>query len=389
AKYETTIEASRTTENYPEHVQLGFPALSPSMKTGKLVKWHKQVGDKIIEGDLLCEIETDKSVMAFESIEDGFLAKIIILEGTQNIKIGEPLCVICENKDDISAFSNYVPNKATTKAHPTVTTTVTRPPVLDTAFHTSSETITSSVASSKTSIPPISLHFTSTTFTAPFRVMKSEANHAIGTISIPNIRKLSTNPPNEPKYKDIPLTTMRETIAKRLSFSKQTIPHYYLTSEIKMDELLKMRTKLNADLKDQGVKVSINDFVVKACALACMNVPEVNSFFMEKEKVIRQNLTVDISVAVKTETGLITPIVHNADVKNLTEISTEIKQLAEKAHKNKLKPNEYMGGTFTVSNLGMFGSIHHFTAIINPPQSCILAVGGSERKAVPDDDGNG
>ncbi|EFO17615.2 dihydrolipoamide S-acetyltransferase [Loa loa] len=190
------------------------------------------------------------------------------------------------------------------------------------------------------------------------------------------------------KYKDIPLTNMRETIAKRLSFSKQSIPHYYLTSEIKMDELLKIRANLNAELKNQGVKVSINDFVIKACALACLDVPEVNSFFLEKEKVIRQNLTVDISVAVKTETGLITPIVHNADVKGLTEISTEIKQLANKAHKNKLKPNEYMGGTFTVSNLGMFGSIRHFTAIINPPQSCILAVGGSERKVVPDDDEN-
>ncbi|VDM09874.1 unnamed protein product, partial [Wuchereria bancrofti] len=193
---------------------------------------------------------------------------------------------------------------------------------------------------------------------------------------------------DNPKYKDIPLTTMRETIAKRLSFSKQNIPHYYLTSEIKMDELLKMRVNLNANLKDQGVKVSINDFVIKASALACMDVPEVNSFFLEKEKVIRQNLTVDISVAVKTETGLITPIVHSAHIKSLAEISTEIKQLANKAHNNKLKPNEYMGGTFTVSNLGMFGSIHHFTAIINPPQSCILAVAGSERKVVPGDNEN-
>ncbi|KAL3985561.1 2-oxoacid dehydrogenases acyltransferase (catalytic domain) family protein [Acanthocheilonema viteae] len=194
--------------------------------------------------------------------------------------------------------------------------------------------------------------------------------------------------PGDPKYKDIPLTNMRETIAKRLSFSKQSIPHYYLTSEIKMDELLKERANLNANLKDQGIKVSINDFVVKACSLACLDVPEVNSFFLEKEKVIRQNLTADISVAVKIETGLITPIVYNADVKGLVEISAEIKQLVDKAHKNKLKPNEYMGGTFTVSNLGMFGSIRHFTAIINPPQSCILAVGGSERKVIPDDEKN-
>uniref|UniRef100_A0A0R3S219 2-oxoacid_dh domain-containing protein n=1 Tax=Elaeophora elaphi TaxID=1147741 RepID=A0A0R3S219_9BILA len=209
-------------------------------------------------------------------------------------------------------------------------------------------------------------------------------NISAGPVKLSERAKGDTS--GDAKYKDIPLTNMRETIAKRLSFSKQSIPHYYLTSEIKMDELLKMRANLNAELKDQGIKVSINDFVVKACSLACSDVPEVNSFFLEKENVIRQNLTVDISIAVKTETGLITPIVYNADVKALVEISAEIKQLADKAHKNKLKPNEYMGGTFTVSNLGMFGSIRHFTAIINPPQSCILAVGGSERKIVPDDD---
>ncbi|KAM3716362.1 Dihydrolipoyllysine-residue acetyltransferase component of pyruvate dehydrogenase complex [Dirofilaria immitis] len=452
AQYATTIEANRMTGHYPEHVEVGFPALSPTMHTGKLAKWHKQVGDRIIEGDLLCEIETDKSVMAFETTEEGFLAKIIIPEGTHGIRIGEPLCVICENKDDISAFSNYVPIAAVitahspiattgtypsivaTASHPSVVDTTTRPSVVDTAAR-SPETISTSVAPSTTSassipasfaVPPISAHPR-----AGNRIVATPHARKLATdlgINLSNIQgtgldghitetdvegaKLNKIVPNstidkksvesgkpkkeakqvahdQPKYKDIPLTNMRETIAKRLSFSKQTIPHYYLTSEIKMDELLKVRANLNAKMKDQGVKVSINDFVIKACALACMDVPEANSFFLEKEKVIRQNLTADVSVAVKTETGLITPIVYNADVKGLIEISSEIKQLADKAQQNKLKPSEYMGGTFTVSNLGMFGSIHHFTAIINPPQSCILAVGGAEYKVVPDDSGTG
>ncbi|KAK6109467.1 pyruvate dehydrogenase complex dihydrolipoamide acetyltransferase [Brugia pahangi] len=382
------------------------------MEHGTIVKWHKKEGDEVEEGDLICEIETDKSVMAFEASEEGVLAKILAPDGTKGIKLGKPICVFVDKKEDCSAFANF---KVDGVQYETIGTASAVP---------KANTMTATTGNCRSSI------------ISPSRAMKSEGNRIV---AMPYARKLTTAPginlleiddinlngrhntaevsktatdniamneksivsgkkqkedgkqvlSDNSKYKDIPLTTMRETIAKRLSFSKQNIPHYYLTSEIKMDELLKMRVNLNADLKDQSVKISINDFVIKASALACMDVPEVNSFFLEKEKVIRQNLTVDISVAVKTETGLITPIVHSAHIKSLAEISTEIKQLANKAHNNKLKPNEYMGGTFTVSNLGMFGSIHHFTAIINPPQSCILAVAGSERKVVPDDNENG
>lgn len=396
----------------PEHRLIPMPALSPTMEHGTIVKWHKKEGDEVEEGDLICEIETDKSVMAFEASEEGVLAKILAPDGTKGIKLGKPICVFVDKKEDCSAFANF---KVDGVRYETIGTASAVP---------KANTMTATTGNYGSSI------------ISPSRAMKSEGNRIV---AMPYARKLTTVPginlleiddinsngrhniakvsktatdniamneksivsgkkqkedgkqvlSDNPKYKDIPLTTMRETIAKRLSFSKQNIPHYYLTSEIKMDELLKMRVNLNADLKDQSVKISINDFVIKASALACMDVPEVNSFFLEKEKVIRQNLTVDISVAVKTETGLITPIIHSAHIKSLAQISTEIKQLANKAHNNKLKPNEYMGGTFTVSNLGMFGSIHHFTAIINPPQSCILAVAGSERKVVPDDNENG
>uniref|UniRef100_A0A915PJF0 2-oxoacid dehydrogenase acyltransferase catalytic domain-containing protein n=1 Tax=Setaria digitata TaxID=48799 RepID=A0A915PJF0_9BILA len=318
--------------------------------------------------------------------------------------VGQPLC---KSKRNVVAFSNYIPIPTATVASSPEALSVTLLPSPAVAI-SASPTLSSLLASSR-AVKLESFRFISTSYPRKVvpdldinasEILNVDPASCITVFDVKNAGQRETAPtsaglekstnrtieaaPNDLKYKDIPLTNMRETIAKRLLFSKQTIPHYYLTSEIEMDELLKARTKLNADLKDKGIKVSINDFVIKACALACLDVPEVNSFFMEKEKVIRQNLNVDVSVAVKTGTGLITPIVYSADVKGLVEISNEIKQLADKAQKNKLKPNEYMGGTFTVSNLGMFGSIHHFTAIINPPQSCILAVGGSERKVVPD-----
>ena len=183
---------------------------------------------------------------------------------------------------------------------------------------------------------------------------------------------------------------MRKTIAKRLAESKSTIPHYYLTAEVQLDDILKVRERLNGLLAQQApkdgkpTKLSINDFVIKACALSCLKVPEANSFFMDT--FVRQNNNVDVSVAVSTDAGLITPIVFSAHTKGLATISEEISQLAAKARAGKLQPNEFQGGTFTVSNLGMFGSVQNFSAIINPPQSCILAVGGAQKKLIPCDD---
>ncbi|VDN07529.1 unnamed protein product, partial [Thelazia callipaeda] len=454
-------QSTTAQENAPEYVKVGLPSLSSTMSKGKVVSWRKQVGDEVIKGDLLCDIQTDDSVMAFETTEEGFLAKIILPGGSGAVSIGEPLCVICKKKEDISAFAEPILAKITTSTHhPTsVPTTSAATTVNNNSVSTHTE-IPSTTSASKSSVSQASAqtgpnsrsvldNSVSSSIDAKSQAEKLNAARMLAT---PYARKLATDlginlseirgsgpdgrilavdveearqnkasaasndkkvkdnaTPKKPgtvrkqalpenlKYKDIPLSNMRETIAKRLLFSKQNVPHYYLTSEIKMDELIKIRAKLNEDLKIQGIKVSVNDFIVKACALACLDVPEVNSFFLEKEKVIRQHLTVDISVAVKTQTGLITPIVYDADakvcifcffefIKGLTQISAEIKQLVQKANSNKLMPKEYMGGTFTVSNLGMFGSIHHFSAIINPPQSCILAVGGSERKLVPDNE---
>jgi len=185
-------------------------------------------------------------------------------------------------------------------------------------------------------------------------------------------------------YEDIPLNNFRSVTAKRLLQSKQTIPHYYLTVELEIDNALKVRQELNEQLARDNMKLSLNDLIVKAAAMACRKVPECNSSWMDT--FIRKYNTVDVCVAVATDNGLITPIVFNADTKGLTSISFDVTSLAKKARNNKLKPHEFQGGTFTISNLGMFG-IKHFAAVINPPQACILAVGGSEKRVVPDEKG--
>ena len=189
-------------------------------------------------------------------------------------------------------------------------------------------------------------------------------------------------PSSTSDFIDIPLTNMRQTIAKRLTQSKQTIPHYYLTVNLNVDELLQLRQRANATLAKENVKLSVNDFIVKAAALACKKIPQVNSIW--QDTFIRQHNRVDVCVAVSTESGLITPIVFNAENKGIQDIGTEIKGLAERARQGKLQPHEFQGGTFTISNLGMFG-ISHFTAVINPPQSAILAVGATQQVLLPVD----
>lgn len=187
-------------------------------------------------------------------------------------------------------------------------------------------------------------------------------------------------------YTDIPISNIRKVIAQRLLQSKQTIPHYYLSVDVNMEQVLGLRKELNEEAKADNIKLSVNDFIIKASALACLKVPEANSSWMDT--VIRQNHVVDVSVAVSTPTGLITPIVFNAHIKGLASISKDVSSLAAKARDGKLQPHEFQGGTFTISNLGMFG-IKNFSAIINPPQACILAVGGSEKRLLPADNEKG
>ncbi|XP_034746886.1 dihydrolipoyllysine-residue acetyltransferase component of pyruvate dehydrogenase complex, mitochondrial isoform X2 [Etheostoma cragini] len=307
--------------SYPTHMKITLPALSPTMTMGTVQRWEKKVGEKLSEGDLLAEIETDKATIGFEVQEEGYLAKIMVPEGTRDVPLGMPLCIIVEKESDIAAFKNYA-----------------------------------EIGVAEISTPPLA--------PAPAAAPAAPA----GT------------------FTDIPISNIRKVIAQRLMQSKQTIPHYYLSVDVNMDQVLELRKELNAEVKAQNIKLSVNDFIIKASALSCLKVPECNSSWMDT--VIRQNHVVDLSVAVSTANGLITPIVFNAHTKGLAAISSDVSALAAKAREGKLQPHEFQGGTFTISNLGMFG-IKNFSAIINPPQACILAVGGSEKRLMPADNEKG
>lgn len=382
-----------------------LPALSPTMESGSIVSWDKKEGDRLNEGDLLAEIETDKATMAFETPEEGYLAKILVPAGTKGVPLGQPLCVIVEEEDDIEKFKGFSVEQAIAAAggsdapaapepQPTPTPSQPTPPQPPQAQPAAPQFQATPTPPPQPSMQPSG----GRTFASPLakRLAKEMGYELPASGSGPNGRvvaddlknissgQFAASAPPAPagEFIDIPLTGMRQTIAKRLTQSKQTIPHYYLTVSLNVDELLQLRARFNEMLAKDNVKLSVNDFIVKAAALSCKRIPQVNS--MWQDTFIRQYNRVDVCVAVSTDSGLITPIVFNAENKGIQEIGTEIKGLAEKARQGKLQPHEFQGGTFTISNLGMF-DINHFTAVINPPQSAILAVGTTQQMLKPSD----
>lgn len=385
-----------------------LPALSPTMESGSIVSWDKKEGDRLNEGDLLAEIETDKATMAFETPEEGFLAKILIPAGTKGVPLGQPLCIIVEEEDDIAKYKDFSIEQAIAAAGGGDAPAATAAPEASSPAPTPEPATQPAPQPTQAAAPPqrtISQPLQSQppqdrTFSSPLakrlakemglelpssgsghngRVVANDLKNAqLATMSAPH--PPSAPPASEGEFIDIPLTGMRQTIAKRLTQSKQSIPHYYLTVNLKVDELLELRQRVNTMLAKENVKLSVNDFIIKAAALACKKVPQVNSIW--QDTYIRQFKRVDICVAVSTDSGLITPIVFNAENKGIQEIGSEVRNLADKARHGKLQPHEFQGGTFTISNLGMF-DIHHFTAVINPPQSAILAVGSTQKSLVP------
>ncbi|CAG8622203.1 5200_t:CDS:2 [Funneliformis caledonium] len=342
ASHDSTPRRYYASKSYPPHSVISMPALSPTMTMGNVGTWQKKIGDEIAPGDVLVEIETDKAQMDFECQDEGYLAKVLVETGTKDVKIGT--------------------SKPTTTDHQT-TGRIFASPVARRLAH------------------ELGVSLNQVTGTGPK-----------GRITKADVESLASAEPTEPEkpvtpiieptspYTDIPLTNMRKVIAQRLTDSKVYVPHYYLTIEVNMDKVLQLRETLNNE-SDGKYKLSVNDFIIKSSASALMVVPEVNSAW--HNDFIRQYHNADISVATATPSGLITPIVTNAQSKGLATISKQVKELAGRAREGKLLPQEYQGGSFTISNLGMFG-VKSFTAIINPPQSCILAVGNTEQKLVPD-----
>ncbi|XP_032432602.1 dihydrolipoyllysine-residue acetyltransferase component of pyruvate dehydrogenase complex, mitochondrial [Xiphophorus hellerii] len=394
--------------SYPPHMKIALPALSPTMTMGTVQRWEKKVGEKLSEGDLLAEIETDKATIGFEVQEEGYLAKILISEGTRDVPLGAPLCIIVEKESDIGAFKDYVETGVGDVSMPPpapAPTPVTAPvpsaapaaaaaPAAPRKGRVFASPLAKKLAAEK------GIDLAQVSGSGPDgRITRKDIESFVPpkvaptAAAAPSPAAVGAAPaaaaaPAAPAgtFTDIPISNIRKVIAQRLMQSKQTIPHYYLSVDVNMDQVLELRKELNEEVKAQNIKLSVNDFIIKASALACLKVPECNSSWMDT--VIRQNHVVDVSVAVSTASGLITPIVFNAHIKGLAAICSDVAALAAKAREGKLQPHEFQGGTFTISNLGMFG-IKNFSAIINPPQACILAVGGSEKRLMPADNEKG
>lgn len=397
------LQPTRSFSSLPDHTVLTMPALSPTMEKGNIASWKKQPGDKVKPGDVLAEVETDKATVAFESVEEGYLAKILIDAGAQDVPVGKPVAILVENAEDAKAFESFSAeaNAKPANATPAAAAAAAAPaaaaaaapapaaPVAAAATSTDGRVVASPAAKRVGS--ELGVDLSTVAGTGPNnRIVKADVEEAAtrkpaaavaaaAPVATPAARVAAPAAPATGDFIDIPHSNVRKVIASRLSQSKQTIPHFYLTVEANMDKILKLRTELNNTLAPEN-KLSVNDFIVKASALACRKIPQVNSSWLDNA--VRQYNYVDVSVAVSTDSGLVTPIVKDADIKGLSSIGGEVKALAAKARANKLQPHEFQGGTFTISNLGMFG-VKNFSAIINPPQAAILAVGTTETRVVP------
>ncbi|QFT73245.1 pyruvate dehydrogenase complex dihydrolipoamide acetyltransferase [Ruegeria sp. THAF33] len=383
-----------------------MPALSPTMEEGTLAKWLVKEGDTVSSGDLLAEIETDKATMEFEAVDEGTIGKILIAEGTEGVKVNTAIAVLLEDgesADDIGATPAAAPAAA---------------PAAETAAPAASETPASAPAPAapvkadggRVFASPLArriaaqkgLDLSQIAGSGPHgRIVKADVESATAApaaaapapaTAAPSAPAAPTGPSADMvarmyegrEYEEIQLDGMRKTIAARLSEAKQTIPHFYLRRDIKLDALLKFRSQLNKQLEGRGVKLSVNDFIIKAVANALQQVPECNAVWAGDR--VLQLKPSDVAVAVAIEGGLFTPVLQDADMKSLSALSTEMKDLAARARERKLAPHEYQGGTFAISNLGMFG-IDNFDAIVNPPHAGILAVGTGVKKPVVGDDG--
>ncbi len=406
-------------------IQITMPALSPTMEEGKLAKWLKKEGDKVSAGDVIAEIETDKATMEVEAVDEGTLGKILVAEGTEGVKVNAVIALLLAEGEDKKALEGFkadgggAPAPAKPAEAPKPAPAPSRAPAGGETAAASAPAAALAPAPPPRAAPPqaapaaqpprtnghdrvfasplakrmakqAGLDLAAVRGSGPHgRIVKSDIEAALSggarPVSARAPRPLA--PPARPTtpYTDIPLSSVRKVIARRMTEAHTTIPVFYLTVDCEIDRLLAARAEINdaapRDKKtnEPAYKVSVNDLVIKAAALALRSVPAVNAQWAET--VIRQLNTVDISVAVAYEGGLITPIIWNADQKGVAQIANEMKALAERARAGKLKPEEYQGGGFSISNLGMYG-IKQFTAVINPPQACILAVAQGEPRPV-------
>ncbi|WP_210879217.1 pyruvate dehydrogenase complex dihydrolipoamide acetyltransferase [Roseovarius autotrophicus] len=387
-------------------IEILMPALSPTMEEGTLAKWLVKEGDTVAAGDLLAEIETDKATMEFEAVDEGVVGKILVAAGTEGVKVNTPIAVMLDEGESAADISSApakaeAPAAKQTEAAPQAASAAKTAPAApksaegDRVF---ASPLARRIAAEK------GIDLAGITGSGPHgRIVKADVEGAKAAPAAadaetpaPKAATPVAAAPSGPSsdavvamyqgraYEEVKLDGMRKTIAARLTEAKQTVPHFYLRREIRLDALMKFRAELNKQLEPRGVKLSVNDFIIKACALALQAVPDANAVWAG-DKVLRLKPS-DVAVAVAIEGGLFTPVLKDAEMKSLSALSAEMKDLAKRARDRKLAPQEYQGGTFAISNLGMFG-IENFDAVINPPHGAILAVGAGLKKPVVGTDG--
>jgi pyruvate dehydrogenase E2 component (dihydrolipoamide acetyltransferase) len=388
-------------------INILMPALSPTMTEGTLARWLKKQGESVKAGDVIAEIETDKATMEVEAVDEGVLGKILVADGTEGVKVNAPIAILVQEGEAVpeSAAAAPAPAPATAAAEAPKAAEAPVPAATTANGHDPSpgggERIFASPLARRVA-QEIGVELKGISGTGPNgRIVRADVEAAkaapapaaapvAAATAAPAAKPASAPTPAKAAaitapHKLVPHTSMRRVIAKRLTESKQTVPHFYLTMDIELDALLKLRGELNARSAKDGAgafKLSVNDMVIKAAAIALRRVPKVNASFTEEGVAFYDD--VDVSVAVAIPDGLITPIIRRADQKGLATISNEMKDLGLRARAGKLKPEEFQGGGFSVSNLGMFG-VKDFQAIVNPPQAAILAIGAGEPRPVVKD----
>jgi len=387
-----------------------MPALSPTMEEGTLAKWLVKEGDSVSSGDLLAEIETDKATMEFEAVDEGIIGKILVAEGSEHVAVNTAIAILIEEGETLHDSATAAPKPAVQATpEPTSNASASVP-----QNSPASQSTVQATAGARVFATPLArrlaadkgIDLSTIAGTGPNgRIVKADVLSAsaspkaavVATASFTQGQTATAAPVatgatsdavkklyEGRDYSEVSLDRMRKTIAARLSESKQTIPHFYLRRDINIDALMSLRAMVNKDLSERNVKLSVNDFIIKACALALQNVKTANVVWAG-DRVLQFDAS-DIAVAVAIDGGLITPVLRDAEQKSLSVLSAEMKDLAARARDKKLMPQEYQGGSFSISNLGMYG-IDNFDAVINPPHAAILAVGAGKKKPIVKEDG--
>ena len=376
-------------------INIQMPALSPTMEEGTLAKWLVKEGDIVESGDVMAEIETDKATMEFEAVDEGIIGKILIPEGSAGVKVNEIIAILLDDGEDVSNIEVQKPGNKQDIIE-TINTEENEPSIkLENSNKNLNKERVFATPLARRIAKSKNLELTNIKGTGPYgRIVKAdvESNNIklLEKTATVSMTSSTTTEIIKDIYKDrhfteIALDGMRKVIANRLTEAKQTIPHFYLRRSVSLDKLLTIRAEMNNGLSDKGIKISVNDFIIKASSLALQDIPQANVVWAHDR--ILQMKSSDVAVAVSVEGGLYTPVLFDSENKSISSLSSEIKALASKARDKKLSPSEYQGGSFAISNLGMMG-VENFDAVINPPHGSILAVGAGTKKPIVKEDGS-